>query len=69
MYKSLNEFEIRPDATTGFHGNHRVIMAVIFLPMKPTPFTVIVPKAKKYLFFPIRARKIPKMSGNFPIKL
>ena len=21
MYKSLNEFEIRPDATTGFHGN------------------------------------------------
>ena len=26
MYKSLNEYEIRPDATTGFHGNHRVIM-------------------------------------------
>ena len=26
MYKSLNEFKIRPDATTGFHGNHRVIM-------------------------------------------
>ena len=26
MYKSLNMFEIRPDATTGFHGNHRVIM-------------------------------------------
>ena len=26
MYKSLNEFEIRPDATSGFHGNHRVIM-------------------------------------------
>ena len=21
MYKSLNEFEIRPDATTGFHDN------------------------------------------------
>ena len=21
MYKSLNEFEIRPDATTGFHCN------------------------------------------------
>ena len=21
MYKSLNEFEIRLDATTGFHGN------------------------------------------------
>ena len=26
MYKSLNELEIRPDAITGFHGNHRVIM-------------------------------------------
>ena len=26
MYKSLNEFEIWPDATTGFHGNHRVKM-------------------------------------------
>ena len=24
MYKSLNEFEIRPDATTGFHGNRQV---------------------------------------------
>ena len=21
MHKSLNEFKIRPDATTGFHGN------------------------------------------------
>ena len=21
MHKSLNEFELRPDATTGFHGN------------------------------------------------
>ena len=21
MHKSLNEFEIQPDATTGFHGN------------------------------------------------
>ena len=29
MYKSLNEFEIWPDATTGFHGNHRVIMGKI----------------------------------------
>ena len=29
MYKSLNEFEIRPDATTGFHGNHKVIMGKI----------------------------------------
>ena len=29
MYKSLNEFEIRPDATTGFHGNHRLIMGEI----------------------------------------
>ena len=27
MNKSLNEFEIRLDATTGFHGNHRVIVA------------------------------------------
>ena len=26
MYKSLNEFEIRPDVTTGFLGNHRGIM-------------------------------------------
>ena len=26
MYKSLNEFEIQPYATTGFHGNHRVII-------------------------------------------
>ena len=26
MYKSLNEFEIWPDTTTGFYGNHRVIM-------------------------------------------
>ena len=24
MQKSLYEFEIRPDATTGFHGNERV---------------------------------------------
>ena len=24
MYKSLNEYEIRLDAITGFHGNHRV---------------------------------------------
>ena len=23
MHKSLNEFEIRPDATTGFHGNRK----------------------------------------------
>ena len=23
---SLNEFEIQPDATTGFNGNHTVIM-------------------------------------------
>ena len=43
-------------------------IAVIFLPMKLTPVTGIVPKAKKYLFFPIGARKIPKMSDNFPIK-
>ena len=24
MYRSLNEFEIQPDATTGFHDNNRV---------------------------------------------
>ena len=29
MHKSLNEFEIQPDATTGFHGNHRDIMGEI----------------------------------------
>ena len=23
MHKSLDEFEIRPDATTGFHGNRK----------------------------------------------
>ena len=23
MHKSLDEFEIRPDATTGFHGNRQ----------------------------------------------
>ena len=33
MYKSLNEFEIRPDATTGFHGNHRVIMGKMLCPL------------------------------------
>ena len=30
MYKSLNELEIWPDATTGFHSNHRVIMGKMF---------------------------------------
>ena len=34
--------------------------AVIFLPIKPTPVTDIVPKAKKYVFFPIEANKFPK---------
>ena len=29
MYKSLNDFEIRPDAATGFHGNYRVIMGTL----------------------------------------
>ena len=33
MYKSLNEFEIRPDATTCFHGNHRVIMGKMLCPL------------------------------------
>ena len=27
IHKSLDEFEIRPDQTTGFHGNRWVIMA------------------------------------------
>ena len=26
MHKSLDEFEIQPDATTGFHGNRSVIV-------------------------------------------
>ena len=26
MYKRLNQFEIWHDATTGFHGNHSVII-------------------------------------------
>ena len=33
---------------------------VIFLAIKPTPVTGIVPKAKKYVFFPIEANKFPK---------
>ena len=33
MYKSLNEFKIRPDATTGFHGNHTVIMGKMLCPL------------------------------------
>ena len=34
--------------------------SVIFLAIKPTPVTGIVPKAKKYVFFPIEANKFPK---------
>ena len=36
MYRSLNEFEIRPDETTGFHGNRvtvgktRTFLIVLF---------------------------------------
>ena len=37
-----------------------VTIAVIFLAIKPTPVTGIVPKAKKYVFFPIEANKFPK---------
>ena len=33
MYKSLNEFEIGPDATTDFHGNHKVIMGKMLCPL------------------------------------
>ena len=36
MYKSLNEFEIRPDATTGFHGNHRVIRENVVSTLAPS---------------------------------
>ena len=36
MYKSLNEFEIRPDATTGFHGNHTVIMGIVVSTLAPS---------------------------------
>ena len=34
--------------------------SVIFLAIKPTPVTGIVPKAKKYVFFPIETKKFPK---------
>ena len=33
MYKNLNEFEIRLDATIGFHGNHKVIKGERFCPL------------------------------------
>ena len=33
MYTSLNEFEIRQDVTTGFHGNNRVIMGKMLCPL------------------------------------
>ena len=32
MHKSLNEFEIRPDATTGFHGNRYIYAPAICIP-------------------------------------
>ena len=35
-------------------------ITVIFLAIKQTPVTGIVPKAKKYVFFPIEAIKFPK---------
>ena len=31
MHKSLNEFEIWPDATTGFHGNLNVFDRIHFI--------------------------------------
>ena len=61
--------QLRGSREADQHLCFRYIDTVIFLPMKPTPVTGIVPKAKKYLFFPIGARKIPKMSDNFPIKM
>ena len=36
MYKSLNESEIQPDATTGFHGNHIVIMGKMLSTLAPS---------------------------------
>ena len=42
---------------------------VIFLPIKPTPVSGIVPNAKKYVFFPIEGGKIPKMRDIFPFRL
>ena len=36
------------------------VFTVIFLAIKPTPVTGVVPKAKKYVFSPIEAKKIPK---------
>ena len=36
MYKSLNELEIRPDVTTGFHGNHRVKMGNVVSTLAPS---------------------------------
>ena len=36
------------------------MLSVIFLAIKQTPVTGVVPKAKKYVFFPIEANKFPK---------
>ena len=36
MRKSLNEFEIRPHATTGFHGNSRVIFENVVSTLAPS---------------------------------
>ena len=47
----------------------RFVTAVIFLPIKPTPVSGIVPNAKKYVFFPIEAGKIPKMTDIFLFRL
>ena len=36
MYKSLNEFEIQPDATTGFHCNHSYSGENVFSTLAPS---------------------------------
>ena len=40
---------------------------MIFLAIKLTPVTGIVPKAKNYVFFPIEAKRNPKMNKIFSI--
>ena len=38
---------------------------MIFLSIKPTQVLGIVPKAKRYLYFPIDAKKIAKLGDIF----
>ena len=41
-------------------GSMAIILPVTFLAIKPTLVLGIVPKAKKYVFFPIEAKNFPK---------